>query len=223
MYVVIGGCGKIGTTVAKLLLGAGHEVAIIEGNVERATRLGTSLPGRSLVIAGNCCDEASLRDAGCEYADAVCALTGQDDTNLSMCEIACTLFNVPRCVARVNDARNERIFTKLGFGVVSSTTLIARSVEKEVLAGGSRTVMALKNGEFSLIEVEIPNSASLRSSGGQRVGEIGLPPSTVLVAVSNGDSFDTVNGRTVLHPGDTVLVCVGSRYEADARRALLNL
>lgn len=223
MYFLIGGGGKIGEMVARLLLGGGHEVALLERDAERAQLLAHALSGRVMVLQGNACDEGSLREAGCEHADVFCALAGQDDTNLAACELARTLFKVPRCVARVNDARNERIFTKLDIAVVSSTVVIARMIEKEALSAGTRNVMTLKHGEFALVEVEIPNSSSLRASGGQRVSELDLPPDTVLVSVSNVEKFETVNGRTILEPGDTVLVCVSSEYEDDARRVLLNL
>lgn len=223
MYFVIGGGGKIGEMVSRLLLASGHEVAVIEENEERSNYLAQTLTGRVLVVWGNCCDASALREAGAEDADVLCALTGQDDTNLAVCEITQTLFNVPRTVARVNDARNERIFVKLGVDVVSSTVVIARMVEQEALTSSMRTVMSLKHGEFAMIEVEIPNSASLKAEGGRRVSDLELPPSTILVAVSHGDQFDTVNGQTVLMPGDTVLVCARSDVEDDARRALLDL
>ena len=140
-----------------------------------------------------------------------------------MCEVTKTLFDAQRTIARVNDARNERIFTSLGVDVVSSTVVIARMVEQEALSTGLRTVMSLKHGEFAMTEVDIPNSPTLRAEGGRRVADLELPPSTILVAVSHGDQFDTVNGQTLLMPGDTVLVCARSDREADARRVLLEL
>lgn len=223
MYFVIGGGGKVGEAVARLLLDAGHEVAIIEKSEERTAQLAAALDGRKMVVQGNSCDTDSLREAGIEDADFLIALTGQDDSNLAACEISQTLFNVPRTIARVNNPRNERIFTSLGIRVVSSTTTVARMIEQEVLSSTSRAVLSLRNGAFSMVEVEIPNSVSLRAEGGRRVSELDLPASTILVAVMRGDDFDTVNGQTILMPGDTVLVCARSEVEDEARRALLDL
>ncbi len=223
MYFVIGGGGKVGEIVARSLLALGHEVAIIEKEEGRSNQLARILKGRLLVVKGSCCDANSLREAGIEDADFLCALTGQDDNNLATCEISKTLFGVPRIVARVNNPRNERIFASLGIQVVSSTTVVARMVEQEIMSTTSRAVLSLKHGEFAMIEVEIPNSATLRADGGRRVSDLELPPSTVLVAIARGDEFDTVNGRTILMPGDTVLFCARSEYEDDARRALLDL
>lgn len=223
MYFVLGGGGKVGEIVARTLLSSGHEVAIIERSEERSNQLARVLKGRLLVVKGDCCDAGSLREAGIEDADFLCALTGQDDTNLAACEISTTLFDVPRTVARVNDPRNERIFASLGIQVVSSTVVVARTIEQEIVSTTSRAVLSLKHGEFSMLEVEIPNSATLRAEGGRLVSDLDLPPSTVLVALARGDEFDTVNGRTVLMPGDTVLFCTRSEYEDEARRTLLDL
>lgn len=223
MYFLIGGGGKIGEMVARLLLSSGHEVAIVELDEARSGYLANVLSGRVLVVQGNCCDARTLRDAGASDADVICALTGQDDTNLAICEITKTLYDSPRTIARVNDARNERIFKSLGVTVVSSTVVIARMVEQEAMSAGMRTVMSLKHGEFTMTEVNIPNSPVLKAEGGRRVADLELPPSTILVAVSHGDQFDTVNGQTLLMPGDTVLVCAHSDSESDARRVLLEL
>ena len=223
MYFVIGGGGKVGEMVARQLLAGGHEVAVIEENDERCTTLSQVLQGRVLIVHGNCTDADVLRAAGAEDAEFLVALTGQDDANLAVCEISRTLFDVPRCVARVNNPRNARIFKNLGIQVVSSTTVVARMIEQEIVSTTSRAVLSLQQGEFAMIEVEIPNSAALRADGGRRVSELELPPSTVLVAVSRGDESDTVNGRTILQPGDKVLMCTKSSQEDEARRVLLDL
>lgn len=223
MYIVIGGGGKVGEVLARHLLRAGHEVALIEQSRDRADRLSEFLSGRLMVVCGNCCDSETLRDAGIEYADIFCAVTGQDDNNLAACEVAQTLFNIPRAIARVNNPRNERIFNSLGIDAVSSTMVIARMIEENTASAQMRAVISLKQGEFAIMEVEIPDSSTLRADGGQRVSDLTLPPSTILIAVTRDEQFDVVNGQTVLEPHDTVLVCTKSEYEDDVRRILLEL
>ena len=114
MYFVLGGGGKVGEAAAKLLLAAGHEVAIVENDEDHTSILAEHLTGRVMVIKGDCCDTKALVDAGIMDADVYCALSGHDDDNLASCEIASTLYRVARTVARVNDPRNERIFVKMG-------------------------------------------------------------------------------------------------------------
>ncbi len=223
MYVIIGGGGKVGEALAQKMLKAGHEVVVIEKDEETADFLSRELRGRSMTILGDACDSSVMEDAGMRDADIFVVVMGHDEDNLAACEIANTLFKPPRIIARVNNPRNERIFYKLGIEAISSTTVIARMIEEEAMSSTMRTVMSLKHGEFSMMEIEIPRSASLKAEGGVRVSDLSLPASTILVAVSSGDNFDIVNGSTVLLPGDTVLVCSRSENEVEVRRILLDL
>ena len=137
MYVVIAGGGKIGEYLANVLLESGNDVTIIEEDLETADRLSVVLQGRYLVIHGDGCDSKYQEDAGIRRADVFVATTGQDDDNLVSCEIAQRVFNVPRCIARVNSPKNLRIFHEVGIECVSSTTLIANLIEEETLLGRS--------------------------------------------------------------------------------------
>ena len=110
MYIVIAGGGKIGEYLASVLLSSGNDVAVIEENLATADRLSVALQGRYLVIHGDGCDSKYQEDAGIRRADVFVATTGQDDDNLVSCEIAQRVFNVPRCIARVNSPKNLRIF-----------------------------------------------------------------------------------------------------------------
>lgn len=223
MYVIIGGGGKVGEVLAQQLLRAGHEVVVVEKDEETVDRLARTLKGRSMTLLGDACDSTVMEDAGMRDADIFVAVMGHDDDNLVGCEIARTLFDPPRIIARVNNPKNERIFYKMGIEAISSTTVIARMIEEEAMSVQMRTVMSLKHGEFSMMEVEIPRSSSLKAQGGIRVSDLTLPASTVLVAVSNGQDFEIVSGATVLMPGATVLVCTKTENEAEVRRTLLDL
>ena len=135
MYIVIAGGGKIGEYLANVLLQSGNDVAVIEENLQTADHLSIVLEGRYLVIHGDGCDSKYQEDAGIRKADVFVATTGQDDDNLVSCEIAQRVFNVPRCIARVNNPKNLRIFREVGIESVSSTTLIATLIEEETLLG----------------------------------------------------------------------------------------
>ena len=223
MYIIIGGGGKVGEALAQQMVKSGHEVVVIEQDEATSDTLARELRGRSMVLLGDACDSSVMEDAGMRDADIFVALMGHDDDNLVACEIARALFNPPRVIARVNNPRNERIFYKLGIEAISSTTVIARMIEEEALSSKMRTVMSLRHGEFSMMEIVIPQSATLEAEGGVRVSDLVLPPSTILVAVSSGDDFDVVNGSTVLLPGASVLVCTKTAHEAEVRKMLLDL
>ena len=152
MYVVIAGGGKIGEYLANVLLESGNDVTIIEEDLETADRLSVVLQGRYLVIHGDGCDSKYQEDAGIRRADVFVATTGQDDDNLVSCEIAQRVFNVPRCIARVNSPKNLRIFHEVGIECVSSTTLIANLIEEETLLGSVSVVSSLTHGNVMLTE-----------------------------------------------------------------------
>src|SRR5450756_2828843 len=112
MYIIIAGGGKVGSYLAHLLVGKGHDVAVIEQDVGACEAL--SDWGKALVINGDCCDLGALIDAGIEKTDRFAAVTGDDADNLVACQLAKVRFNVPLTTARINDPRNEDIFHKFG-------------------------------------------------------------------------------------------------------------
>lgn len=165
MYIVIAGGGKIGSYLAGIMLKSGNEVAVIEQRLATADRLSVQLTGPYLVIHGDGCDSRYQEDAGIRQADVFVATTGQDDSNLVSCEIAQRVFRVPRCIARVNNPKNERIFRKVGIECVSSTTLIANLIEEEALLGSVSVVSSLTHGNVALAEVMVPAHAPLLQRG----------------------------------------------------------
>ena len=160
MYIVIAGGGKIGEYLASVLLSSGNDVAVIEENLATADRLSVALQGRYLVIHGDGCDSKYQEDAGIRRADVFVATTGQDDDNLVSCEIAQRVFNVPRCIARVNSPKNLRIFKEVGIECVSSTTLIANLIEEETLLGSVSVASSLTHGNVTLTEIVVPRVGS---------------------------------------------------------------
>ena len=107
MYIVIMGGGKVGEYLASVLLGKGHEVAVLESDRDTADHLSVELQGEYLIINGDGCDSDFQEDAGIRKADVFVAVTGRDDDNLVACEIATRVFNVNRCIARVNNPKNR--------------------------------------------------------------------------------------------------------------------
>ncbi len=223
MYVIIGGGGKVGTILAKRLLNSGNEVAIIENKETTVSELQHDLRGRFMVIAGDCCDSRIMDEAGMRDADLFVIATGHDDVNLVAAEISRTLYNPSRIIARVNNPKNERIFQKLGFDAISTSVLIARMIEEEALSSQVRTVMALRHGDLTMMEIVVPDSSSLKDQGGVRVSDLSIPPSTVLVAISRGNDYEVLDSTTVLHPGDALLVCTKTGSEDEIRRVIQDL
>lgn len=223
MYIVINGGGKVGEYLANVLLNGGHEVAIIEKDEETADRLSMTLEGRYLVIRGDGCNSMFQEDAGIRKADVFVATTGQDDNNLVSCEIASRVYGVPRCIARVNAPKNQRIFRALDIEGISSTALIATMIEEETLAGNVGAVTSLSHGNVILEEVPVPHMKTYDNTEGAPVFDIEMPENSLIAAVSKRDDVEVVNEDSVLRPGDTAIVIADREVMDEVRRVFHEL
>lgn len=206
MYIIIVGGGKVGEYLASILLEGGNEVAIIERSTKTADRLSMVLQGRYLIIRGDGCDSKYQEDAGIRKADVLVAATGQDDNNLVSCEIASRVYDVPRCIARVNAPKNQRIFRALGIECISSTELIANLIEEETQLGTVNVVSSLAHGNVVLVEMAIPHMSHHDNDEGVLAFDIDMPEDTLIAAVSSDDGVNVVGEETRLFPGDTAII-----------------
>ena len=213
------GGGKVGEYLASVLLGKGHEVAVLESDRDTADHLSVELQGEYLIINGDGCDSDFQEDAGIRKADVFVAVTGRDDDNLVACEIATRVFNVNRCIARVNNPKNRRIFREVGIESVSSTTLIANMIEEEALMGSVSVVSSLTHGNVALSEVTVPRMRYHSNADGVLARDIPMPDGSLIVAVDTADDVEVVRHDTVLHPGDKAVV-VADTEALDRVRAL---
>lgn len=226
MYIVIMGGGKVGNYLADVLLRQHHEVAVLEANRAQADRLSMELQGQYLVINGDGCDSDFQEDAGIRNADVFVAVTGRDDDNLVACEIATRVFNVPRCIARVNNPKNRRIFREVGIESVSSTMLIANMIEEEALLGSVGVVSALSRGDISLIELGIPSRMKhFDPEEGVPAYMIALPEGAILAAIDRREYNDAeiASPDAVLYPGDKAVVVAEHDVVDDVRALFANL
>lgn len=223
MYIVINGGGKIGAYLASVLLKSGNDVAVIEKDVEAADHLSVELEGRYLIIHGDGCDSKYQEDAGIRRADVFVATTGQDDNNLVSCEIAQRVFSVPRCIARVNNPKNLRIFKEVGIECVSSTTLIANMIEEEALLGSVSVVSSLTHGNVVLSEMTVPRIRYHSNEQGIAVSMIPMPENSLVVAVSTRDDVQVVNNDTLLLPGDKAVIVADSEVIDEVRQLFRSL
>ena len=225
MRVVIVGAGKVGEYLAKTLLKSDYEVVIIESDQKTAQRITDRLDsgGKLLVIKGYGCDSKFQEDAGIRQADIFVATTGQDDNNLVACEIAQRVFGVPRCVARVNNPSNMKIFQVLGIESISSTALIAGLIQEEALRGSMSAVSSLSQGQVALEEIAIPHMKHHSNTDGVRLASLRLPEGSLVVAVSDGDDTQVATPDTEIYPGDTVVVAADREVMAAVRNCFKSL
>ena len=218
MFIVINGGGKVASFLAGTLLERGHTIVLIEKRAAVAEKLAAELPRHPLIILGDGCDVAYQEDAGVGHADVFAAVTGDDDDNLVSCQLAKVAFGVPRCVARVNNPKNQHIFNALGIEAISSTSIIARMIEEETAVGDMRTLANLRKGNMAVVEIELPIDRCFVCD--KKVRDLNLPVDCVLFAIVRGEEVITVHGDTAFKPGDVVVAFTGVEHEAILKRAL---
>jgi trk system potassium uptake protein TrkA len=202
MFVVVLGGGKVGGNVARSLLEHGHELVLVEQDRVRAGMLERDLGHR--VIPGDATELYVLERAGlARPPDIVVAVTGDDEDNIVICQVAREKYGVPKVIARVNDPRNQPHFDLLGIApTVSATETILALVEHEVPEHGLVHLLQLRRENLEIVEAEVePGSPA----AGKRVEELRLPSTARLISVIHGDHAEIVVGSTRLEIGDQVL------------------
>lgn len=223
MYIVIVGGGKLGAYLAGTLLREDNQVALIEKCDAQARRLAETIDGSCLVISGDGCSASVQEDAAMQSADVFVAATGQDEDNLAACEIASRVFDVPRCIARVNSPKNLRIFRRLGIESVSSTVMIANMIQEEAMLGSMGVAVSLTSDQIGLLDIKVPTMRNHDNYKGVRALDIEFDEGIRMIAVSHQDDVEVVNSETRIFPGDQVIVAADTDLLARAREIVRSL
>ena len=209
MYAIIAGAGKVGRNLARELIAKDHEVTLIESS--RQHYLGLEEEFEHAVQYGDATELWVLERAGIQRADLVIAVTGDDEDNMLVCQVAKEKYLVERIIARVNNPRNLQHFKLLGIQpAVSATDLILRLIEHEVPRYGLVHLLALEEERLEIIELEVGNDAP---AAGQKVADVDLPEGALIISVlRNGGGF-VPKADTVIEAGDEVLLVLDPGLE----------
>jgi trk system potassium uptake protein TrkA len=218
MYILIGGGGQVGYYLTKGLLQQGHEVLLLEKDSRRMAQLSEELG--TAVARGDACEARTLADVGCDRADLVIAVTGDDEDNLVICQVAKVRFHVQRTIARVNNPRNDDLFVKLGIDVtISPTRNILHMIEAEIPHHTIVPLMTLTKAGLGLIELPVPPDSP---AAGRALRSLNLPSSANIVLIVRDHEYVTPSGDTVIHPEDQIFALATAEGEAALREAILS-
>jgi trk system potassium uptake protein TrkA len=216
MRIAIAGAGNVGRSIAQELIGNGHRVMLIERQPRQLRP--ERVPEAEWVLA-DACELSSLEEADVAGCDVVVAATGDDKVNLVVSLLAKTEFAVRRVVARVNDPRNEWLFTE-AWGVdvaVSTPRMLAAMVEEAVSVGDLVRLMTLRQGQANLVEVTLPADTPL---AGHPVRQLRLPANSALVTILRGGRVIVPQGDDPLEGGDELLFVAAADVEPEVHAAL---
>jgi trk/ktr system potassium uptake protein len=219
MYILIAGGGKVGANLARFLLAdSKHEVTLVEQRRDRFERLEQEFEHQ--VLLGDATEIYVLERAGiARPPDIVAALTGDDEDNLIICQLAKEKYGVQKVIARVNDPRNQAHFDLLGISpTVSATRGLMALIEHEVPEHDLVHLLELRKENLEIVEVQIDKGAP---AAGKRVEKLDLPEGSRLISVMRNGRAEIAVGSTELQPGDQVLAILQPGKEDELRRVLL--
>lgn len=202
MNVIVVGGGKVGYYLSATLLEHGHNPIIIEKDKERAHYIANMLNLKVICADGSLVE--ALENAGAKTASALVSVTGADEDNLIICQLAKRKFNVARTVARVNNPKNAEVIKQLGVDItVSSSDSLARIIEREVDTASIRQLMQLNRGKSTLLELTLPKDFK---QSGKNLQNITLPHDSIIMTITRGGEMIIPRGSTELLCGDRLLV-----------------
>jgi trk system potassium uptake protein len=218
VFVLVAGGGKVGSNLARTLLRQGHEVTLIEQRRDHWQELEEEFEHRA--ILGDATEIFVLERAGiARPPDLVVAVTGDDEDNMVICQMAREHFGASKVIARINDPRNEAHFDLLGISpTVSATQSIMALIEHEVPEHDLVHLLELRKENLEIVEVVIAKDSP---SAGKRVSRLELPPRSRLISVMRDGQHEIPDPETELQPGDQVLAILETGKEDELRRVLL--
>lgn len=207
MYILIAGGGKVGFHLAEELIGQHHEVLIIERDAARSAQVRHELNGN--VLTGDACEAATLDLAGVSRSDLIAAVTGDDEDNLVICDIA-RYRGVVRTIARINNPRNELLFRRRGIETtISATHAVLAQIEQELPTQSVIPLLQLHSG-LELVEFKLPETSPVV---GRSVREVLLPAESLIsLIVDPGGVPRMPSGETRLYAGDALVIV--ARHES---------
>jgi trk system potassium uptake protein TrkA len=218
MYIILVGGGKVGYYLTKTLINEGYEVFLIEKNPIKCHTYGERFG--SVIMQGDGAEAATLSAAGAARADVVIAVTGEDEDNLVICQMAKEKFHVGRTIARVNNPKNEELFRRLGIDVtVSQTNVILSLIEQQIPNLPFVHLMSLRHADLAIVEAKVAEHSPILD---RPIERIELPPEVIVTAIMRKGGVIIPTGQTIIRSGDE-LICVTKREREEALQQLLGI
>jgi trk system potassium uptake protein TrkA len=202
--ILIGGGETIETIyfLAKLFAQRGHQVTIVNPYPDEAQMLSRRV--KATVILGDGSDPGVLEEAGARRADVVLSLTPYDPDNLVACQIAQTLYSVPRTMALVNDPDNEQVFQQLGITLVfSATRVIGSLIEGQTIFDEITHLFPAAEGRLHVTEVVLPEGSP---AAGKTLQELDLPDESLVAAIIRDEQAVLPRGESQLQVADRLIL-----------------
>lgn len=214
MHVIVVGCGRVGSGIARSLTKEGHSVAVIDKEIRSFRRLPVDFTGTTHVGMGF--DRDLLTSAGAERADALAAVTSGDNSNILAARIGKETFEINRVVARIYDPRRAAIFQRLGIATVATVSWTTDQIERR-LTGTSTGEWTDGSGTVRLVDQVLPAIWA-----GKRLDLLAEPGKVLVAAVSRAGAAQVGAGSLIGQEGDVLHLVVANDAAADLDHRLAN-
>jgi len=203
MFVLIAGGGRTGARLANLLINQNYKVHLVENRRELLGYLHQELP-TEVIYEGNPVDPSVLEAAGIREAHAVAAVTSHDASNLAICYLSKTMFEVPRTISRINNPNNAWLFNE-NFQVdvaLNSADVFAHLIQEEMSLGDMMTIFKIRRGNYSVIEEKVPPGAK---AIGIELKDMDLAEHCVIAAIIRNGVMTLPRGDSTLQAEDEII------------------
>jgi trk system potassium uptake protein len=200
MYIIIVGCGRVGAELAKILVNEGHDLVVIDKAQDAFVRLGSTFNG--LTMTGSGFDLNLLRQVGIKKADAFCALTDGDNTNLISAQVAKKIYKVPKVIARVYDPQRAHIYAALGLDIISGTTLFASMLRDKIIESRFSSYL-IETKDLAVFEIEVKDGLI-----GKTPADINIPQEFMVVAIRRLTGIIIPDSNTLFKAKDILMAVV---------------
>ncbi|RCX13778.1 trk system potassium uptake protein TrkA [Anaerobacterium chartisolvens] len=199
MQIIVIGCGKVGSGLARILSDEGHDVVIVDNDSNNFKSLGGGFNG--VTVTGVPIDQDVLKQAGIETAYALAAVTPDDNINVMACQVAKEIFKVPRVIARIYNPAREHVFHEFGLETICPTNMTADVIRSIVLGEENSCHHIIGSNVFSFKYKKIPKGYQ-----GKRVTSIKLKAGTAIFGIVQKGRFIFANPGIKLADDDILVI-----------------
>lgn len=206
MKVIIAGGGKLGYSLARNLIDRKYDVSVIEISKRISEKVANEL--QIEVVCGDATHIEDLNDLDINNVDCFIAVTGRDQDNIVASQLAKNELGIKKVIARANNSRNLEAMRKLDIDiVVSSTEIITKMIEQEVVNVGAQLLTTLNKGKAAIMSFTLPKNSAL---DGYKIKDIIMPDSSLIVSVVRREQLYIPRGDTIVHSEDEIVVFCGN-------------
>jgi trk system potassium uptake protein TrkA len=214
--IVVGG-GKVGYYLIKALKEKKHQVVLIEKDIKICQKIAEEL--QVDIICGNGSDVEVLKDADIEEADVVAAVTGKDEENLVICQMAKVNFNINETIARINNPKNTAIFKALGVDkTVCSTQVICNLIEGEFNSEPLKILESINKGEMILVEAKIDKESAWKDKS---ISQLSIPKECLILSIIRSEKVIFPRGSVDIKEDDKVLIITNTDKKNDVEKSII--